>query len=245
MPTEFWYPILGAEHDIPAGFDDFDLKAGTNKNSACRPTGGRDGPMVHDDAVSYIEDDNGQTNNEQAQNIDWPGPMSTYDGVLTAGMRHADAHAAGGNRRLYFTNAAGTAGGQIISKSTSASWATTAPVDVSNAATFRPDGGSWSAIDFKDDKTIFTYIHSAGAHPYDAQLTSVWGEISYTPAEGGGFVFLLGLLPPLVGIMDFSHFTKFLSWRRLFHPRHTAMTPTEVMAAWRELKERKNVAYQF
>jgi len=107
MPQEFWYPISGATHDLPAGYDDFSLGAGANKNAATLPSGGRAGPMTHDESTTYISMASNGSANQQAVNIDWPSPMGALTGVLTAGARTAMAVGTP-TRGQYITNAAGT-----------------------------------------------------------------------------------------------------------------------------------------
>jgi hypothetical protein len=68
----------------------------------------------------------------------------------------------------------------------------------------------------------------------------MWGQLTYE-SPTGGLVFLLQLAGlgalPFVGAMDFSHFMRYLAWRRAHHPRHTILTGDEVRQAWRELRE--------
>ena len=237
MATENWYPISAAPHDLPSGHDDFTNTGGANKNASTRVGGGRSGPATHDDATSYISE--GTNGEDQALNIDWP-PMSVWDGVLTAGWRVSVSGASAPlSFNLYMVNAAGASGGAIVTESlNNTGFKTTGPVDISNGTTYRPGGGSWSAADFGEAVT-FARTLRAGGPDGTCLVTSVWGEISFTP-PGGAFVFLLQLAGlgalPFVGAMDFSHFLRFLSWRRLHHPRHTVLTGDEVRQAWRELR---------
>jgi hypothetical protein len=182
---------------------------------------------------------------EQAFNIDWPGPMSTYDGVLTANAR--DSVLAGTANRIYnmaSSSAIGSAWANPVDAV--AAWTTQGPVDISNAAVYRPSGGTWSAVDFANEQTIFGHTRTVAAAGNDYGVTSFWGSISYTPS-GGGFVFLLQLAGigalPLTGAMDFLHFQRFLLWRRRYHPRHTILTPEETRTAWRELREYRWPSY--
>jgi hypothetical protein len=145
----------------------------------------------------------------------------------------------GSTRRLLrFSNAAGTKGNAYVDVTDSnASYASTGPVDVSNATTYRPGGGSWVLADFADDKTLFVCCQITSGN---AVFTSIWGDIAYTP-PAGVLVFLLQLAGhgalPFVGAMDFGQFLRYLSWRRASHPRHTILTDDEVRQAWRELRE--------
>src|SRR5574341_186169 len=77
MPTENWYPISGATHDLPAGKDGFTNSGGANKNASTRVGGGRSGPATHDDDTSYIDSIAGDL--QQGLNIDWPSPMAQID----------------------------------------------------------------------------------------------------------------------------------------------------------------------
>lgn len=246
MAQEFWYPISGATHDLPAGMDDWALGAGTNKNDACRVGGGRSGPATHDDASYVTEGTNGE---DQALNIDWPGPMASWDGVLTANWRVSVTGASAPvGFSLRMVNAAGTSGGAIITESlNNTGFQDNGPVDIANGATYRPGGGSWTAADFTEATTFARLLRSSGADG-TCLVSSVWGEISYTAATGG-FAFLLGLAGltalPIAGAMDFAHFLRFLSWRRESHPRHTLLTPAEVRRAWREVREYRHPRFFF
>ena len=238
MVIEYWYPISGAPHDLPAGMDDWSNAGGANKNASQRVGGGRAGPPTNDDDTSYIAWTLNGGLAEQAANIDWPSPVGNYDGVLTASFRHKSTS---GTRAINMGNAAGSLGVEInTSSDSSGAYVQGALLDISNAGTFRPGGGSWLATDFQDDKTIFTVVRTAAGGGVQVRVTSVWGQIGYTP-PGGAFVFLLQLAGlgalPFVGAMDFSHFLRYLSWRRTSHPRRTILTGDEVHRAWRELRE--------
>ena len=207
--------------------------------------------MTHDDDTSYVSMfANGFPNVRQAFNTDWPGPMATYTGsVFTLGMRQRYRFvnsAISITRSVFFVNTSGTAGGTAASASgnSATAWTDVGPNSVTNAATYRPGGGSWSAADFGDDKTIFISVLDSdtggGGLRSDADWTSLWGQIDYI-ASGGGLVFLLQLAGlgalPFVGAMDFGQFMRYLTWRRLCHPRRTILTGDEVRRAWRELRE--------
>ena len=230
MPTEFYYPISGATHDLPSGHDGWTNAGGANKNASTRPGGGRSGPVTHDDSTAYVTC---TTSVAQALNVDWPGPMATWNGVLTVRGRAASAGSVG------FTVGHVNAAANVTSP-LSGSLNNPAYGDLTDTAASgsRPGGGVWTAADFQNDQTMFLRIGS-GAQGFTLSFTSVWGSISYTPA-GGGFVFLLQLAGlgalPFVGRMDFSHFLRYLSWRRAHHPRHTVLTGDEVRRAWRELR---------
>lgn len=256
MPQEFYYPISSATHDLPASTDDGANVGGANKNASTRPGGGRSGPMTHDDATSYVSvSANGFPNTDQSYNVDWPGPIGTYDGVLTLGFRYAALSVSGGGSNntlaLRFMNAAGTAGTARFSISLgpgTSGWATSGPSDVSDAATYRPGGGSWSQADFVNDQTIFINTSESdgggGGNLTSSDVTSVWGEIRYTPPVGG-FAFLLNLAGlgalPFVGAMDFGQFMRYLAWRERFHPRRTKWADrAEILRAWRDVREYKH-----
>lgn len=240
MPTENWYPISGATHDLPAGMDDFTNSGGANKNASTRVGGGRAGPATHDDDTTYIRRTWSAGTEEQSVNIDWPGPMAKQEAssTFTANARH---RVSGATRRLgRMTNAAGTHGGTAWMDVTdsAAAYANTGPVDISNAATYRPGGGSWALTDFDDEASLFATIQITSG---DVIVTSIWGSIQYQPPVGG-FLFLLNLAGlmalPFVGRMaDFAQFSAYLDWRRAYHPRGTIMEPHEVMTAWREYRE--------
>lgn len=241
MPTEFWYPISSTPHDLPASSDDFTAHVAANKNVACRPSGGRAGPIVHDD-TTWDERTGAGT---QALNIDWPGPISVLTGVFTGAIRHS-GDGSSVNRFSRFTNAAGTSATVYVNVTdTSASFVSSSLVDVSNAATYRPDGGSWVVADYANDQTIFVRIGNASAGT--AYVSSVWGELGYEP-PAGGFAFLLQLAGlgalPFVGAMDFGHFTRYLAWRRAYHPRHTLMRDrAEILRAWDDVKSYRHPAF--
>src|SRR3972149_10366989 len=158
--------------------------------------------------------------------------MSSWDGVLTAGNNPNEDND-GASLNAVFVNAAAAVGTAWFSTSTGhAAFTTVGPVDVSNGPTYRPGGGAWTAADFIDDKTIFMSPRDpAGTPGFDHHVTSLWGEISYTPVSGG-FVFLLnlaglGALPFVGHLVDFAQFSRYLSWRRGFPPRHRPLAPAE------------------
>lgn len=247
MATENWYPISGATHDLPAGMDDWTLAAGANKNVATTVGGGRAGPATHDDATYISEATNGD---DQALNIDWPGPMSAWEGVLTGNWRVAVTGASGANGfSLFAVNAAGTSGGTAIDTQSlgNTGFTNSSSIDISNGVTYKPGGSAWVAADFTEIATFMRAVRTAGADGTNL-VSSIWGTISYTPASGG-FAFLLQLAGlgalPLVGAMDFAHFTRFLSWRRRTHPRHTLLTPAEVRMAWDEIRAYRHPVYSW
>lgn len=251
MATENWYPISAATHDLPASSDEWTLTAGANKNDACRPGGGRSGPATHDDATSYITE--ATSGEKQALNIDWPGPMGSLGSIFTGNVRGLQEVFGGSDAATIstvFCNAAGTNGGSSWSvfNAPDGSWGDDGPIDVSNAATYRPGGGSWGISDFVDDKTIFTRSYAIGLTDDALHVTSIWGSIEFAP-PAGGFAFLLNLAGlgalPFVGAMDFGHFTRYLSWRRAHHPRHTIMTGDEVRRAWDEIKAYRHPRFFF
>jgi hypothetical protein len=166
--------------------------------------------------------------------------MVGVGGVFTAGARHQATGGTTPQRGAIFMNSAGTTGTSYVSVTNNSGWADSGPVDVSNAATYRPGGGSWVLTDFADEQTIFAACWNNGPASANADFTSMWGQIEYLSA-GGMLVFLLQLAGlgalPFVGAMDFSQFLRYLSWRRLYHPRHTILTGDEVRRAWRELRE--------
>lgn len=244
MPTENWYPISGATHDLPTSHDDFANNGGANKNASVRVGGGRAGPATHDEGTTYLSRLN--TGN-QAVNIDWPGPMLSYDGTITAAWRDATSGVSV-NRLGAMINAGGTVGTAWVNVSDASGAYVDHSADISNAATYRPGGGSWGTADFADDKTMFARVINAGGAG-TVFVTSIWGTIAYTPTAGG-FVFLLGLAGlsalPLVGTLaDIAQFRRFLSWRRRHHPRHTILTGDEVVKAWRELRAHPFRVYSF
>jgi hypothetical protein len=256
MATEFFYPISSAPHDLPSGMDDASNVGGANKNASTRPSGGRPGPMTHDDGSTYAHMfANGLPNLDQALNVDWPGPIGIFTGVvLSLGWRIGMLASSGGGSDntdyLYFVNAAGTSGGGVQTFNSSAAspgtgvYTTQGP---SNALGSRPGGGSWTPDDFKDDKTIFARAlftdNGGGGNGTPRALTSVWGQLDYLPPTGG-FAFLLASLV-LGTLVDFSQFEQYLHWRRAFHPRHTILCGDEVRQAWREIREYKNRRYFF
>ena len=240
MPTENWYPISSATHDLPAGHDAWTNSGGANKNASTRPGGGRAGPATHDDNTTLIQE--GTINDSQALNLDWPGPVGSVS-ALDANFRHV-TNGVSVNRQTAFVNAAGTLGSTWSTVcNASGSWTSTGPVDVTSG--YRPGGGAWDVGDFADDKTIFgRVLHAADAGV--VSVTSYWGSLTYAPPSGG-FIFLLQLAGlgalPFVGAMDFSQFTRYLSWRRVFHPRHTILTGDEVQQAWRELRAYRHLQF--
>src|SRR5574341_1110201 len=235
MPSEYYYPISSATHDLPAGHDAWTNVGGANKNASTRVGGGRTGPVTHDDATSYISE--ATTNDSQALNMDWPGPIGSIS-LFNANFRHATDGVAV-TRQAFFLNAAGTTGSNWGSvNDASLSWADTGPTDITAGGTYRPGGGSWESGDFANDATIFGRVAQvAGAGT--ALVTSVWGTLTYVPPIGG-FAILLQLAGlsalPFIGRMDFQQFMRYLSWRRRFHRRHTLLTADEVRKAWDELK---------
>ncbi len=234
MPTEFWYPPTGATHDLN---NDAWQKVGGNANAATRPGGGRLGAMTHDDASSYISS---LSSSWQDVNIDWPSPMGFYDGVLTATWRQRGTAGTSLQRLMKFRRPGGATNGDIYNiTNTVTTYVTQALLDVSGTG-HNPDGVAWGTADFDDEASTnmsFWTDHNAS----NARVTSVWGQISFSPPTKGGFVFLLGLLPPLVGHFVFrADFERFLSWRRLYHPRHTILTGAEVQQAWEELRAHRH-----
>jgi len=227
MAVEYWYPISAATHDLP--YDAWTLGAGANKNAATRIGGGRAGPVTHDDDTSYVNATGAQ---RQAFNIDWPGPIVAWSG-LTAGFRLKETAVAAQTVSQEFANITPTLSG-TFNTTDPGGYATVGPIDV---AAYRPTGGTWVPSDFKDDKTTFaTVVSNATA----VVVTSVFGQMTYTP-PAGGFVFLLGLAGAMalrgVGVIpDFSHFMRFLEWRRAFHPRHTILDDKEIADAWINLR---------
>lgn len=245
MPTENWYPVSIAEHDYPAGMNDFTNNGGANKNASTRVGGGRTGPATHDDDTSYIRRTWSAGTEEQALNIDWPSPMVSVlaSSTFNANGRH---RVSGSTRRLArFTNSGGTHGTAWLDVTNSAgTYANTGPVDVSTAATYRPGGGSWVLADFDDDKSLFVTCQITSG---DVLFTSIWGDIKFT-APAGGYVFLLNLVGaaalPFIGHMDFAQFRQMLDWRRLYHKRHTKMTLlNEARIAYEDYKNYKWPTY--
>lgn len=242
MPTEFWYPISGTPHDLPSGWDSFTLGAGANKNVATRPGGGRAGPMTHDESTTYISAVANGAAHKQAVNVDWPGPILSLTGVMTAGARTARAGGSSPQRYQHMVGPAGANGTLIWSSNeNSGGYVTHGPFDISNAATYRPGGGSWLVSDFADDKTMFTDAYEQTATGPTVFFTSMWGTLGFVPPLGGGFVFLLGLagamaLPHVGRFPDFVSFRRYLDWRARFHPRHTRWAPGEAIEAWREIR---------
>lgn len=247
MPTEFYYP--DAANATPRTYDEWTLGAGGNKGSAVLPGGGRAGPMTHDDDSTYLVK-TGTDNGEQEISLDEPvGPIGTIT-ALTLGFRHRWNGASNNSARgLQFINSAGVLGGEVVGVQDSvATYATLGP---SNAFSLRPGGGSWVASDFTaaapDDVRV--YVSQIGADAPDGTLvTSIWGEMTYeTPS--GGFAFLLQLAGaaalPFVGRMDFGQFTRYLSWRQRYHPRHTIMTGDEVVRAWDEIRAYRHPRFFF
>ena len=240
MPTEYWYPITDVVHDLPAGMDDWTAagSGSVNENANTRVGGGRAGPATHDDDVSYISRTWSAGTEEQALNIDWPGPMTELAfGTFTANGRHRVANAT--HRYVRFTNAAGAEPTVWLDVNDSgAAYVSTGPVDVSTAATYRPGGGSWATTDFADDKTTFVNCQITSGQ---AVFTSIWGQIQFNTA-GGLVPFFLGLVGtsalPFVGrFVDFQQFGTYLNWRRVSHRRHTILRPGEDMQLWRDLRE--------
>jgi hypothetical protein len=186
--------------------------------------------MTHDDATSNIFASAGTE--IQALNPDWPGPVGLVSAITLAFRQQSGGFR---SRSVLFSNAAGTLGSDVINVGDIVSWTTLGPTDAMSA---RPGGGSWVGSDFADDKTQFPtvrYVSGSGS----IQCTSIWGGLTYTPPVGG-LVFLLQLAGlgalPFVGAMDLSQFTRYLSWRRAHHPRHTILTGAEVRQAWDELR---------
>lgn len=244
MPQEYFYPISSATHDLPAGTDTWTNSGGANKNASTRPGGGRSGPITNDDDTTRIE--KGAAYGTQCLNIDWPGPIGVWSGVLTGYGRHAANVAGTTGRSLAFMNAAGVAGATTFFNLTQSAY-TSSGVDASNGTNYRPGGGSWSAVDFQDDKTIFFAAAVTGTLANTQKLTSAYGEISYQPPSGG-FIFLLGLagasaLPFIGPLHDILQFKKYLSWRRINHLRRTIMTGEEILTAWDEIKAYRYPTY--
>ena len=234
MPTEFYYPLSSAPASIPAGHDDYPLSAGSNKNAACRPGGGRTGPMTHDDDTTILIVSINGTLKEQAFNPDWPaGPIASIT-ALTLAERSKHNVAASILRSCRFVNAAGTAGATVVSQTgTLNTYTETAMTDAMSA---RPGGGPWTPADIADSVTMFMEVfNSAGVGSESIFQTSIWGQITYSPPTGG-LVFLLASVV-LGTLVDFSQFQRYLAWRRAFHPRHTILSGEEVRRAWRELRE--------
>ncbi len=244
MAQEFWYTISGAPHDLPAGYDDFSNVGGANKNASMQIGGGRVGPATHDNNTTYISGSTNETLIEQALNVSWPGPMQAYSGVFTAGARHRYVSGPVAIlREAYFTNSAGTRPTNFVSVTNSnTSYEDGGPNDVSNAALYRPGGGTWGITDFDDEQSIFAGVAHSTAPTGNtiSRFTSIWGEISFNPMSGG-MIFLLnlaglGALPFVGRLVDFAQFTHYLTWRRACHRRHTLLTPDEARVAWCELR---------
>jgi len=241
MPAEFWYPISGATHDLPAGHDDWANNGGANKNASTQVGGGRAGPATHDDDTSYISRAAGAGVGEQALNVSWPGPIESLGTgtFFTGGGRHRTT---GTTQRLVrFINAAATYGAAFVNiNDSNTSYVTTGPVDVSVGATYKPGGASWAVSDFATEQTIFAQCDTQSLAAGESRVTSVFGQLTYNPPQGG-FVFLLqlaglGALPFVGHLADFAQFSRYLSWRRVHHRRHTLLTPDETRQAWRELR---------
>ena len=246
MARENWYPIEAASHDIPAGWDDWTYSGGANKNICCRPGGGRTGTITHDDGTTHCRMNPSAGTEEQAFNIDWPGPMASFDSTAGASAfthNHRIVTFSGAwQHYAYFLNAAGSytsAYGSVAS--VGGTWTDYGPWGIGAGGSYRPGGGSWTAADFSDDKKAFAAIQvSAGAGTYPG-VTSVWGTIDFVPASGG-FVFMFGLVGasalPLIGrLADHAQFNAMLAWRRRCHPRQTRLKAEEKQRAWRELRE--------
>jgi len=240
MATEYWYPETIDSHDINQ--DNWIPSAGGNENINTRPGGGRAGPLTHDDDSSYISTASGSV--WQDVNLDWPSPMISYDGVLTATWRHRTT-AGTPQRRLRFRRPSGSNTTDIrIITDANRSYQQQALLDVSTS-THNPSGVAWVLADFDDNASTNMSIYG----PSGVLVTSIWGEIGFSaPAGGGGILFLLGLAGaaalPFVGtFLCLSQLHEYLEWRRLFHPRHTVLSPAEVSQAWTELKTYRHPAF--
>jgi hypothetical protein len=236
MPAEFFYPISGSGTLIGT-YDEWTLGAGANKNVACRPGGGRPGPMTHNDATSYLTAPSNAVNVRQELRLDWPSPIGSVS-AITLGERTQHTGAGNTVRTVQFMNAAGTLGGVVASVQDSNTWETTGPSD---AAAKRPGGGAWQGSDCLEAETgiyLLCFGSTAGATGY---CTSVWGLLTYDPPPGG-LIFMLGSL--VAGaVLDFGQFMGYLTWREAFHPRRTRWAPGEAEWAWREFRAYRHPAY--
>jgi hypothetical protein len=230
MITEFFYPIAAAEHDLPAGMNDFSgAGSGANKNDRTAPSGGRAGPMSHDDATSYTTVTGEPT--QQAYNVSWPSLVASIASITLA-FRHCAIAAVGIQRKCAFVNAAGTFGTTIhTSYDNSTTWATQGPSDASSG---RPGGGSWVAADVANDMTQFI-VAFTDLDIGTLAVTSVWGELGYE-IPSGGFAFLLGLAALAPSLVGFDQLEKLAAWRTLYHPRHTVWAAGELMKAWADIQ---------
>lgn len=248
MPTVYWYPISSATHDLPAGMDDWSNFGGANKNASTRVGGGREGPPTHDDGTTTVYFTADGTLQDQALNVDWPSPMSELPSgfTFTANFR-SNAAVGTPSRSLQWVNAAGTTGGVIATIATAgAAYASHGPYDVSDAATYRPGGGSWALTDFDDEASLFPRLSTSSAAGNDANVTSIWGQIQYNVA-GGMLPFFLGLVGtalPFVGrLTDLSQFRTYLDWRRDYHPRHPVLEAEEILQGWAEYRACRWVSF--
>jgi hypothetical protein len=268
MPTEYFYTESQAEHDLYGGVggarNQFTLGAGANKNIATQIGGGRAGPPTHDDDTSYIVHPYSLGNAWQQVNISWPSPLEKWLGVLTLAHRtRVDLATGAGNgwRTIRFAYTGGTNNWWYSSptniaavNNASATYVTSALVDVSDATLCRPLRGAedtqtvWHASDFRNGNNnrlcCIVYGHSEETtYERDIWWTSIFGEISFYPYPNDGWLFLLGLLPfTLTGIEQFK---DLLSWRKTSHPRGTVMHPGETEEAWRAYKEYRRPAYAY
>ena len=241
MATEYWYPETIDSHDINQ--DNWVASAGGNENINTRPGGGRAGPLTHDDDSSYIS--RVSTAAWQDVNLDWPSPMVSYDGTLTATWRHRTT-AGTPQRRLRFRRPSGSNTTDIrIITDANRSYQQQALFDVSSS-TYNPSGVAWVLADFDDNASTNMSIYG----PSGVLVTSIWGEIGFSAPAGGGMLFMLGLVGatalPFVGpLLCLSQLLEYLEWRRLFHPRHTVLSQDEVRSAWTQVGEYRAPSFFF
>jgi hypothetical protein len=187
-------------------------------------------------------------------NVDWPSPMVSYDGAITMGMRtkiyQQDGAGSSTNNCSSMFSAAGPVLGTVVNTRTRgapvSAYIDDGPVTCAGAG-YRGGGGAWVVTDFANSTTQFLTIgmsdNGGGGNLSRQAVTSLWGQITFTP-PGGGFCFLLGLAGlmslQLAGPMtDYTQFEKFLQWRHNVHPRHTILAAEEKVTAWDEYKSYK------
>lgn len=247
MPTEFFYP--DAVNAAPVTHDAWSANSG-NKGAAVLPGGGRAGPMTHDDDSTYLSAGGGGVGpDNQEISVDFPGPVGVLT-ALTGSFRHRFVSGSSGNvRRALYWAINGTLGAELASViDGTTSYADTTDTDALTG--HRPGGGNVNSGDINSaapNDLRFLLQRTANNNDDITRVTSLFGQITYLPPSGG-FAFLLQLAGlsalPLVGrLTDIAQFRSYLSWRRRFHPRHTKMTPEEIVRAWDEIKAYRHPAF--
>jgi hypothetical protein len=226
MPTEYW--STDSTFWTPPTYDQWSRVGGSNKSGAVR-AGGLYTSATHDDASSYLYWKTYQTWGREELSIDWPGPIGGVTAV-THGAR--TRHINNGNTayRVYLISSEGTSN-SVGAQTFNEGWTNRV------SASTRPGGGSFTASDFVGDYTwarIDCYPDQNSNAERD--ITTVYGQVTYTPPGDNFIPFFQVLLPLLGSALGMEHMLKLRLALRSMSWRRTWLSDSELEPALRSFK---------